>query len=315
MSTEVQQERMELTRTVSHLAAATQQLASAQNVTLMHLESVYDELKREREGRRAVLERRQKWIEKEANKTYDQSRRGVNYQVTNLDPLLNERLTSHNQRQISRNLDTDLRDHLENAAQSLRDETEDDFTENVYDSEDRGGQCPKKRQEYYHTLDHCKDRDVKKSQRHARIIGKKTVASKLARKFKKFDQVAEDSSCRRVTIATNEMEAHNEKLFKGDNYQGSRNRNEEVQLDLHSDQLIREMAKLGTRKRPIKENERMNRDDVSFLDLGSEDFTEVQEVDDSRAQLINERLMNDLETQQQVTEKLKEDYEVRIHFH
>lgn len=313
MATEEQQERLELTRTVSHLAAATQQLASAQNVTLMHLESVYDELKREREGRRAVLERRQKWIEKETNKNYDEHMRGVDYQVTNLDTLSNERLTSCNQRKIQRNLDTDLRDHLDNAAESLRDETDDDFAENVYDHEDQGELSPKMRQDCYPTLDHDEDRNKKKNQRHARLIGKKTVASKLARKFKKFDQVAGNSSCRRVTIATNEMEVHDEKLLEDENYQGSRNRNEEAPLDLRSDRLIHKIANLGTRKRPINKNERMNKDDVSFLDVEYDGLTDVQEVEDSRAQLINARLKKDLEAQQRVIEKLNEDYKVWIH--
>ncbi|XP_033224397.1 myosin-7 isoform X2 [Belonocnema kinseyi] len=310
MATEEQQERLDLTRTVSHLAAATQQLATAQNVTLMHLESVYDELKREREGRRAVLERRQKWVEKEANKNYDQHMRGLDYQVTNLDTLSNERLSSQNQRKILRNLDTDLRDHLDNAAQSLREETDDNFAENVFDHEDQGEFTPKMRQDCYPTLDHDEDSDKRKIQRHACLIGKKTVASKLARKFKKFDQVAGNSSCRRVTIAKNETEVHDKKLLKDENYQDSRNRNEEAPLDLRSERLIHKIAKLGTRKRPLHKNERMNRDGVSFLDLGYDDLTDVQEVDDSRDRLINARLKNHLEAQQRVIDKLNEDYEV-----
>ncbi|XP_051174985.1 myosin heavy chain, cardiac muscle isoform isoform X2 [Leptopilina boulardi] len=279
MTVDMQQERMELTRTVSHLAAATQQLASAQNVTLMHLEAIYDELKREREVKR--------------NTDFTQTK-GVNYKSFSIETATNERLISNNhnnqqqqqqqqQQKIQRNLDNDLRDHLDNAVaaqHSTFDSNDDELHENVYDYDDRE-LTSKTNQELYHANDYYKSREFKKISRHNRNPGKKTISSKMAWKFKKNDYIAKDSSCESINnIAVNETEINDD------------------------------VGKLGTRKRPAKKNERCQKVDVGISNFGNENFSESQDIDPARSQIVNARLKMDLESQQRMIEKLKDDNEI-----
>lgn len=280
MAVDMQQERMELTRTVSHLAAATQQLASAQNVTLMHLEAIYDELKRERE------------VKRNADHSH---KKGVNYKSFNAETITNERLISNSQRNNQRNLDSDLRDHLNNAVvQHSIDSNDDEFLENVCESDERGDLTSKPSQESYHS-DYYKSREFKKMSRHNRNPGKKSVSSKMAWKFKKSDYIVENSSCESIAGAVvNETEVNDEKYLE---VEGSKNRIE-----------------LGARKRPAKKSERGNRTDMGFFKFGNENFADLQEVDSSRSQTVNGRIKKDLVSQQLVTDNLRDDYEVRISF-
>ncbi|XP_043478926.1 uncharacterized protein LOC122509165 isoform X2 [Leptopilina heterotoma] len=258
MAVDTQHERMELTRTVSHLAAATQQLASAQNVTLMHLEAIYDELKREREQKR--------------NTNFNHKR--VNYKLFSPETATNERLT--NQQKLQRNLDSDLRDHLDNAVGQHSFESNDaEFPESVYEFEERG---ERPSQELYH-VDYCKNREFKKTLRHTRNPGKKTISSKMAWKFKKNDYVAKNSSCESITASVNDAEVNDD------------------------------VTKLGTKKRPAKKPERINKSDV-IVNFGNENFADSVQIDTARSQIVNARLKLDLESQQRMIEELKDDNEV-----
>ena len=311
IATEMQQERMELTRTVSHLAAATQQLASAQNVTLMHLEAVYDELKREREARQAlseICERKENHNEREESRNIDQHRRGMNYRISNLEVLMNERLNVHNQRNAQRNFELDSREHLNTTRdQNISNANYGECTENRCDCEDRTDS--KTRPDSYHILDPCKNRVVKKSHRNTRTMRKKSGVLKITQKLLR-DQIAEASSCERVNIATNEMKVQTEKLLENHSYLGSKDQNEKESIDLNSDRLTDEMAKLDTKKCLVEKNERINKAEVSFSNLENNESIEVDEVDNSKVQLVKTRLKNDLEAQQRVIENLKKDCEV-----
>ncbi|CAL7934120.1 unnamed protein product [Xylocopa violacea] len=93
------QEAMELSKVISQLAMANQQLASAHTATLSHLEALYMELRKEKELRRRAVSsetvdealRKRLAIEQERNAEMEEERRRVEVRVDRLENLLSVR--------------------------------------------------------------------------------------------------------------------------------------------------------------------------------------------------------------------------------
>ncbi|XP_076239152.1 uncharacterized protein LOC143182189 isoform X2 [Calliopsis andreniformis] len=90
------QEAMELSRVISQLAAANQQLANAYTTTLGHLEALYVELKKEKESKRQVISsnmedeavKRRLTVQTEGADEEEEKRRSIEFRVTRLESLL-----------------------------------------------------------------------------------------------------------------------------------------------------------------------------------------------------------------------------------
>ncbi|XP_015589844.1 227 kDa spindle- and centromere-associated protein isoform X3 [Cephus cinctus] len=115
-STTTNQDVTELTRTISHLALANQQLSTAHNMALAHLEALYVELRRLRESRKegASFDLVEEDSKMRLDEDEDKDRRDMRVHIGRLEALIAERSSFFKDQEIlQREEERNLRDRVE----------------------------------------------------------------------------------------------------------------------------------------------------------------------------------------------------------